>query len=127
EPVTPTTVTAASVLVTDALGAAQAGAVLLTAGGTLVTFVAAAPWTSGASYTVTLRASIVDLSGNALDGDADGAAGGDFVLAFRIVAAPDTVPPRVAYAIPGDGFTGVDLGAAVTVVFTEMIDGATLD
>jgi hypothetical protein len=57
----------------------------------VVTFTAAL---SPGDYTLTLHDAVVDLEGNALDGDGNGAAGGDFVRAIR-VRTPQPMGPAV--------------------------------
>ncbi len=82
----------------------------------------------GGTYAVTLDASVArDSGGNFLDGDADGAAGGDYAWTFSVAPAPDLDPPTVLDVEPPDGAADVPVDAPVRVRFSEPMDAASVE
>jgi hypothetical protein len=69
------------------------------------------------TYTATVSA-VADLAGNALEAPVS--------WSFTTALAPDTTPPEVASALPAAGATGVPVTSAVTAVFSEPIDPASI-
>jgi hypothetical protein len=74
-------------------------------------------------YRLSLLAGLVDRSGNALDGDGNGSAGGNFVRTFRIDLPPEVVATRI-----NDGSVQRSRVTSVSLGFSEDVSsGFTLD
>ncbi len=80
------------------------------------------------SYTMTLTDDAMDINGSALDGDADGLAGGDIVITFHTNAL-DEAGPTVVYSAPevNIGTESFDVDGPISLVFDEMLDPATVN
>src|SRR5262249_9527894 len=66
---------------------------------------------------------ITDLAGNALDGDNNGAAGGDFTSTFVV---DEDATPSVTATDPNNGDTATSPRTTVTADFSEPMDPATI-
>ena len=74
------------------------------------------PELSSGDIEVTVKQSIQDLDGNALDGDLDGTPGGDFTFSFSIVNfVPTGVETRVNTTIAGNQTTRIVQGNAIAM------------
>ncbi len=80
-----------------------------------------------ASYTVTLGDAMTDINGVALDGDADGNAGGNYSFVFYTKEV-DEAGPRVLYSNPDilSGAQAFDVDDVLSFVFDEELDPATV-
>jgi parallel beta-helix repeat protein len=81
---------ASDVAVTGPGGAAIAGTLIVSSDGRELRFLKTGAPLAAGRYSVAIRAAdggLRDLAGNLLDGDADGAAGGDYAASFEIAAA----------------------------------------
>lgn len=76
-------------------------------------------------YTLRLGAGAQGRFGHGFDGDADGTAGGDFVVRFR-TGFPDVVPPRLTASSPAPNSQDVEVQPVVTAVYDEPLDPASL-
>jgi subtilisin-like proprotein convertase family protein len=78
----------------------------------------------GGSYVLTAKSSIRDAAGNALDGDADGQAGGDFVFPFGVyaptrgVGSRFQVDPRAGFTV-SQGVVATDADGDFVVAWTD--------
>jgi len=79
------------------------------------------------TYTVTLSDVMTDINGVVLDGDADGAAGGDYSFSFHTKEV-DEAGPRVIYSNPDiiTGSEAFDVDDVLSFVFDEELDPATV-
>jgi|GEM_PF-6125061 len=88
-----------------------------------MTFDPSAPLASETEYSVTVKGTAVDRSGNRLDGNRDGSSGGspldDHVFRFTTVVVP---PPNITAVQPPPGATGVQPNARITVSFSQPMD-----
>ncbi|WP_440064525.1 Ig-like domain-containing protein [Streptosporangium sp. OZ121] len=111
EPVTDT-----RIVVEDANGTAVAGGVTVT--GTVATFTPAEPLAVNTAYHVEVTGA-KDGAGNVMT---------PVTWTFTTATAPpaDTAPPAVVSATPSSGATGVAVGTAVTVTFSEPVHSAVL-
>jgi len=122
EPMDPATITASTLLVTSAI--VDGGVVpvpgSLSYAANVATFRPAAGLQPLTLHTVTVKggaAGVADLAGNRL--------AADVTLSFT-TAFVDTTHPTLLSTSPANGATGVPLGAAVTVTFSEPMDPATI-
>lgn len=77
------------------------------------------------SYTLFIDASVTDVNGRELDGDANGVEGDPFVLNYQTNEA-DILGPQIIYNYPSNNDLSIDIGSIVTIVFDEEIDAQTL-
>lgn len=129
EPMDAATVGADSfTLASTATGTPVAGVVSYAAAARTATFRSTAALAAGTQYTATLRATVADLVGNGLAGNAAVAPGaGNHSWTFTTAAAGDTAPPTVTAISPLDGSTGLCLSKAVNATFSEPMDPATVN
>jgi hypothetical protein len=131
EDMNPTSITSTSFrLVNSGTGTAVAGSVSYSVGARSATFTPAngALLASNSSYTARITTVVTDLAGNALGGNtAIAPNAGDHVWTFSTAAAGDTQPPVITAVGPPDGSTGVCLGTAVSVTFSEPMDPSTVN
>jgi len=80
------------------------------------------------SYTMTLTDDAMDINGAALDGDADGAAGGDIEITFHTKAL-DEAGPIILYSTPEVvvGTESFDIDESLSIVFDEMLNPSTVN
>ncbi|MBC8375513.1 MAG: family 10 glycosylhydrolase [FCB group bacterium] len=80
------------------------------------------------SYTMTLTDAAMDINGSALDGDADGTAGGDIIITFHTKAL-DEAGPTVLYSTPeiNVGTESFDVDGNISLVFDEMLNSSTVN
>jgi len=71
-------------------------------------------------YVLTIAGSASDIHGHLLDGDNDGAAGGDFVLNFRS-SAMDIYPPELIAIYPPASSNNIELHPIVSIVYNEQV------
>jgi hypothetical protein len=116
EPMSPTTLTAASVHLT-AGGSPIAAALTVAADDRTVTLTPSSALALNTLFTLTVGVGVTDRAGNAL--------AAPFTSTFS-TSAPDTVGPRVDAIDPPDEATGVGTTTPVSVTFTEPIDPATV-
>ncbi len=133
----------ADVLLTTLGGTNQAGSIVLDEDQKGFTFIRTGAALAAGSYRATLTSSalgIHDLYGRALDGDADGNAGGNAVRTFT-VAAPQAVlsigdvarGPGQTLSVPANGtglpirLTGAGIAGATAVTFELAYDASLLD
>ncbi len=69
---------------------------------------------------------IVDMTGNALDGDADGVAGDDYLFAFRTTDAVRSGAPTIETISPDIRAENTLLDTPVTIVFDGLMSSASL-
>ncbi|MFT5143649.1 MAG: YVTN family beta-propeller protein, partial [Thalassolituus oleivorans] len=93
------------------------GGVVLEAGRELTIFSPLEPFRPNTTYTVSLGAGLADLRGNVI--------AGVFTSTFT-TAAPDGTNPTVFQITPVDAETGVFINDAITVVFSEEMDPASV-
>lgn len=79
----------------------------------------AAALSPGTHYEVRVATGAMDLAGNAL--------AQPFVLPFDTAALPDTMAPSFLSSTPASGAVGVEVGASLTLVFSEAMDPATTE
>ena len=125
-PLDPETAAAAVTLAPTAGGAAVEGTVALTDRGYTLVFTPAAPLAPRTDYTLTVAGTATTVSGDALDGDGDGAGGDAFTLSFTSSFA-DTSAPRFSQSFPAPNAQDADLRPVVTVAFDEPVVPETLD
>ncbi len=94
------------------------GAVTLASGGTLVTFVPAAPLAYSVQYSARVKSGIRDLAGNHLEAEK--------TWDFTTIAVSDTTPPTVVEVFPSENAVLVSTGTVVSVTFNEPMDLSTL-
>ena len=77
---------------------------------------------------MTLTDDAMDINGAALDGDADGTAGGDIIITFHTNAL-DEAGPIVQYSTPevNVGTESFDVDGSISLVFDEMLDPSTVN
>ena len=130
EAMNPATLTGTSFTVTNTtLGTAVAGTVSYVAGSLTAIFTPTAPATlaNGSLFTVTITSAATDLAGNALAGNlAVPPAAGNHVWTFTTGAAPDTTRPTVTLTLPAAAATGVATNTAISAVFSEAMNPATI-
>ena len=82
----------------------------------------------GSSYTLTIKPTLKDINGRALDGNGDGNEGDSFVFPFKVMDE-DNVPPRILAMFPGEkeAVLPFDIKNLFSVVFDEMVDNSTLN
>jgi len=80
------------------------------------------------SYTMTLTDDAMDINGSALDGDADGLAGGDIIITFYTKDL-DEAGPTVVYSMPDIdlGTETFDVDGSISLLFDEMLDPSTVN
>lgn len=122
EPVDPATVTTTTFQLLGGTTAAPAGSISMALGNTVAILQPDVNLETSTRYDVLVTDGVSDLSGNMLDGDADGAAGGSFGSFFTTGLAP---PPSVYSATP---LTAPQIDSTVTVDITgeDFVDGATV-
>jgi hypothetical protein len=86
--------------------------------GTTATFTPTGNWAYTTSYTATVTTGAQDLAGNALTNN--------YVWNFTTGTASDTTPPTVSSTSPASGATGVVINTAISVIFSEPMNPATL-
>ena len=119
EPMDGSTINASTVTLWFATGAAAvAGAVAYDATARAVTFTPAAPLSVGTSYAFGISTGAKDASGNSL--------AQAFASVFTTAAASDATPPSVTAVNPPAGATGVAIGTAVSLSFSEPMSAATV-
>ncbi len=79
------------------------------------------------SYTLTISDAALDINGVAFDGNADGVAGGDYIINFHTLAV-DEAGPQLLYSTPeiATGAEEFNVEAVVSFVFDEMLDPASV-
>ena len=91
-----------------------------------VRYVPSANLAFATSYAVRLAGTAMDVSGNPLDGDGDGAGGDDFASGFETRSEPDVVPPTVVGTLPADGASAVVRRPRISITFDDAMNpGAT--
>ena len=115
EPLSPATVTAASILL---VRAAFPVAGVVTYVGNTATFTPSSALDESATYTATITTAVTDLSGNAL--------AAEFVWAFTTESTSDVTPPTVLSTVPANAATNVLVNANITASFSETMNAATL-
>jgi methionine-rich copper-binding protein CopC len=88
-----------------------AGGINYDAANFTVTFTPSAALVSNTTYTATISKDVMDVTGIPM--------GSDYVWSFKTAATPVVTLPTVIATSPADNQTGVALGAAITVVFSE--------
>jgi len=116
EPVSRKTVSNSTVTVKSVGGTVQ-GSFLFLNDDTLVVFTPATPLAYATAYTVQILQGITDRHGNALAAP---------VTSPFTTRAPDAVPPTVEQIVPANNTANVFLTNAVTVVFSESVQPASL-
>jgi predicted small lipoprotein YifL/uncharacterized protein YfaS (alpha-2-macroglobulin family) len=86
--------------------------------GTTAIFTPLAALAYSTSYTVTVRAGVKDLAGNAMLND--------YSWSFVTGAAPDITPPVITATSPADGAGGVAINITPKVTFSEAVDQQTI-
>ncbi|HVF38960.1 MAG TPA: Ig-like domain-containing protein [Gemmatimonadaceae bacterium] len=100
-------------------GGSIAGSVSYNAASRVATFTPSAALANSASYTVTVTTGVKDAAGNAL--------AAPFAASFTTAAVVDATAPTVITPIsPANAATGIALATAVTAVFSEPMDPATI-
>jgi YVTN family beta-propeller protein len=89
----------------------------------VATLTPSAALATATTYVATLRGGS---SGSRVRDAAGNAMAANLVWSFTTAAAPDTTPPTVTAVTPAGGATGVAVGSAVSVTFSEAIDPATI-
>jgi len=113
-PMSASTLTANSFTLVDAQGAAVTGTVSLA--GDTATFAPAANLVANTKYTATITTAVQDTAGNSLAGD----------VSWSFTTAVDATPPTVVAIQPGNGDTGVAIGALISATFSKPMNNATL-
>ncbi|UCD85195.1 MAG: Ig-like domain-containing protein, partial [Deltaproteobacteria bacterium] len=84
------------------------------------------PLPGGKNYTLYLKASVTDLSGNGLDGNDDGSSQGSPADDFSVSFTTENTPPTVTLTSPTDGNTINYAGVSIMVTFSEDVDPASV-
>lgn len=105
------TVTTGTGSLKDAGNNAVAGTVSVS--GNTFTFTPSSNLAYSTVYSATLTTAMKDVSGNAL--------ASDYTWNFTTGSAPDTTAPTFTSSIPINGATGVQVGSAITLAFSEAI------
>lgn len=106
-------------LVETSSSTAVSGTVSYDASTDTATFTPGADLLNGTQYTATLSTALSDVAGNAMSSD--------FSWNFTTVAAGDTTPPSVSSTTPGSGAVDVAINSTVAAIFSEDLDGLTVD
>ena len=106
-------------------GAPVAGSFSWDDASTTLTFTPDADLAAQTEHALTVAGTALGQAGQPLDGDADGAGGDAYSLAFT-TGFPDTTPPGIAGASPRPT-TGDDLRPVVTVTYSERLLVSSLD
>ena len=118
EAIDDTTVDGTSFFVSDGVDNVV-GTVSVSPDNTTVTFTSSAFLADNTAYTATLTTDITDLAGNPL--------AAEYTWSFTTGTFTDTTPPKVLSTVPDNNATGVAVTSAVSAVFDEGIDPATVD
>jgi hypothetical protein len=113
QPLNATTVSGSTITLQDAPNHAVAATVTYNAATFAAVLTPASRLATSTAYTVGVSTGVKDPAGNAL--------AGAFSSSFT-TQAPDLTPPTVSSVTPLNGATGVSLGTAVTVTFSEAMD-----
>ncbi len=131
ETMDPASISAASFLVTNTtLAAAVPGSVSYSIGSRTATFTPTTPSTLAANnvFTATITTAATDSAGNALAGNTAVAPNaGNHAWSFTTGATADLIAPTVTLTSPAGGAVNVCRTKAVSVTFSEPMDGATID
>ena len=119
EAMDPATINAASFSLAGPGGAAVTGAVTYVATGSIATFTPAAPLAGLTQYTATIS--------NAANSLADTPMASSYVWAFTTGAAPNTTQPILVSTLPNNAATSVPINQAVSAVFSQSMDPATIN
>ncbi|HVY07563.1 MAG TPA: Ig-like domain-containing protein [Burkholderiales bacterium] len=118
EPMKNSTLTTASMkLSVAATGAAVAGTVFVSDGGSFG-FLPSRVLTAGTKYTATVTTAVKDLAGNAM--------AANLSWSFTTAGTLDTTAPRVTGTSPWNAGTGISTGALISATFSEPMNSATL-
>ncbi len=117
EAMDPASITTATFLVADA-GSSKSGTITIGGGNRIATFTPNAPFSAGSDCTVTIQTGVKDAAGNSL--------ANAYTWHFSTGTTNDGVPPTVIAVIPASGATNVCLNTAVTVLFSEEFDPASV-
>jgi hypothetical protein len=115
----PATINATTFTVTGPGGVAVAGAVTYVVTGSVATFTPTAALAASTEYTVTITTGATDIAGTSL--------ASNFVSKFTTGLAPDTTKPTVLSVIPVNSATTVPSNQAVSAIFSEPMDAATIN
>jgi len=117
EPMTASTITAATFVVTGGGGNVIGNIGFATSSGnTVATLTPSSPLLYGVTYTATITTGVRDLASNAV--------AQNYVWTFTTVNAPDTTPPTVISTVPDSNVTDVSVSAPIIVTFSETMDTA---
>jgi len=119
-----TSVSAASFRVTPAGGGTVSGQAVLTENGRVISWTPADSLAFGTTYTVTADTLLTDLAGNRLDQTAETPGLQPFTGTFT--TEQETIAPRVRASDPAAGATGVPVGSAIAVRFSEPMEGGSV-
>lgn len=117
EAMDPASITTSTFLVADA-GNVKSGTITMSGGNRIATFKPSAPFSSGSDCSVTLQSGVKDAAGNGL--------ANAYTWHFSTGTTQDGTPPMVVAVIPASGATNVSLNTAVTVLFSEEFDAASV-
>jgi hypothetical protein len=106
-------------LKTTSSGTVVSGAVTYNPATNVATFTPTGALAFGTGYTVTVTTGVKDLAGNAM--------ATQFTSTFTSAAAPDTTPPTVVAVSPANGAASVAVTSPVNVIFSEAMDGTTIN
>lgn len=90
----------------------------VTCSGTIATFTPASNLSFSTTYSTMITTGVKDLAGNTL--------ATPYHASFTTISAPDTTPPTVVSTNPTSGDTGVPVNSAITAIFSEEMDAATI-